>query len=215
MYQDLIQWSKTIQNCLLLSQRKWEKAKESFLMNILLYRKRVKVNKNTNGSTNTNTKSNTIEEHNDDGNNNGLDEFLNAISKSDNTKIQHDNTSIIAINASLQKKNRTSIWNASSIEEVVNIFLEREILFSHSNKDKDNINGRRQKRDDDPQLLKSRLKANTKGIISNEDYDHPLFLLLVGPSNSGKTYFCNMLQTSIGSTVASGGLNDDEVKGEN
>ena len=103
-----------------------------------------------------------------------------------------------------------SILSNETIEGAVNKFLNRDVFKNDASTKKTGGNN------------KSNCTGN-KNCNSSESNDvdvvprtnfactnncHPLFLLVVGPSNSGKTYFCNSLQSKVQS------YNDGRIQGE-
>ncbi len=191
LYQDLMHWSSTIQRCLLLNQKKWTTVKESFVMDVIMQTKNVDILSNDNSK-------NSIKDLNDK----KLIDIVSLITGDD----INDNKDCIyipendATDFMSSSEIHQNIMNSTSIEETVKIFLEQTLLgtnstdceSSHSTSINYEITSQAEGNKERPKTIKSSLKMKRS---TKDHFNHPLFVLLIGPENSGKTYFCNLIQT--------------------
>lgn len=229
---DMLQWSKTIDKCLLLlSNRNKSKCiddvKESLISFVLQT-----MNDNNNDDdervTTTNQSQylkslNTTKMEEDrqvEDKNTTTTRLLkidHGITTTANNNDNDDDGSSCEKNEQSHILKRRDILSLSTIEETMNIFFDQTIFQfissqQHLNKYKQQQQQQQQSESDRGDGLIS--ISNQKGPehYQNNEMDKspeqkwqtiqmekgPMFVLLVGPSNSGKTHFCSMLQNELG-----------------
>lgn len=195
LYQDFIKWSKMIQSCLLLNEKKWTTVNQSLLIDIIKYY--------DDGVSLKNNQHEKNYDHEYDKSHVENDNFMNIYTTLNEDIDEQPNTGHYS-NTSLDGRQDAS--NANSIEDAINRFLQKDIFNKKSiqsgNSDDQSLasacikDQKREHKMANPTELKkltSRMKIR-KNDINDILGVHPLFLLLIGPSNSGKTYLCNCIQ---------------------
>mmetsp|Transcript_6257 Transcript_6257/g.9472 ORF Transcript_6257/g.9472 Transcript_6257/m.9472 type:complete len:1096 (-) Transcript_6257:1154-4441(-) len=205
---NLFSWSKALENCQLLDQTHWNEIK------FLILKK--EENQSVGNFDNANkTDSNTVEGRNDH-----VDEFINTIIRNDTNTFQDEYSPTTTADPAATTTTIDRVLSSDTIEKAVNAFLDQNIFQCETYVKTNGGNGKggnygsesvsRKVSDecnsgaDDPTrqsnvvdlAVSNQIIGYSRCTRTGSD-GHPLFLLLVGGSNSGKTYFCNSLQSKI------------------
>jgi hypothetical protein len=200
---DLKKWSNVIQHCTLLNVHKWRQVTKSLMKDIIQYSKKPVLSDEINNDDklyHAKAKMNELD----------LTDFIEAIKvKNDEDNVDCDNDE----HESYLQNKKKDILTSTCIEQAINYFLDQHILNvivrerenCDSTKEEDVWIKRQMNKPN--QIFARMLSSNSVGD-SYDLYKYPLFLLLVGPSNTGKTYFCNNLQNVITS------MNNRQIQGK-
>ncbi len=183
---DMIRWSSTVGKCSLLNRTKWICVKESLLQKLSF-----DMEKSDNHLTVFVLKQNEERQQHRLNQDNYVDETQNAQMHRTCVDYERKESNMLMMR---------NVLSCTTLVDAINTFFDQNILSTRSRmpmtaqcseKESQRIrNSDKQVFNDDNPTRREKLKKRQSEI-------GPMFFLLVGSSNSGKTYFCNMLQSDI------------------